>query len=171
MPIEMCGKGSGGSMADSLEIEGTGGTGAGLLKDMEVDQGRLMAAAAATRRALLRLSPSRSARFDGGGAEETLEGADVGAALEEVDGDGAMADIDVLLPPSRAPTPTPTPTPTPIRPHRSSRFPGLSSFFPWGARGRQRGESHEMEVAGRGGVGVGVGGRGWGGALGWRRGM
>ncbi len=43
-----------------------------------------MAAAAATLRALLRYSLSRSARFDRGVAEEGWEGADVGAILEEV---------------------------------------------------------------------------------------
>ena len=66
MPIEMCGKRSGDSNVDSLEIEGTGCTGAGSIKDMEVDHGR----------------------FDGGVAEERLEGSDIGAALEEVGGEG-----------------------------------------------------------------------------------
>jgi len=46
-----------------VQIERTRGAGARTVKDMEVDHGCLMAAAAATLRALLRQSLSRSARF------------------------------------------------------------------------------------------------------------
>jgi len=53
---------------------------------MEVDQGRLMAAGAATPRSRWRSSRSRFARFDGRMAEEGLDGGDVSAAREEVRG-------------------------------------------------------------------------------------
>jgi len=46
-----------------VQIERTRGTGARVIEEVEGDHGGLMAAAAATLRALLRSSLSRSARF------------------------------------------------------------------------------------------------------------